>query len=873
MIQSVTGLSKTQSLPITPLLPRIIASLRENSSLVIEAPPGAGKTTCVPPAILDAGLSGELEVWVLEPRRLAARMAARRVADERQEKPGDTVGYQVRFEDVSGPRTRLRFLTEGVLSRRLLRDPQLQRAGVVILDEFHERHLQADVALALLRRLQQTTRPDLKLVAMSATLEAAPVAAFLGDCPVLRAEGRQYEVAVEHLPAHDQRPLSEQVAAAVQRLLSEGLDGDVLVFLPGAAEIRRVQTACARLTEANGLLMLPLHGDLPAAEQDRATQPAKQRKLILSTNVAESSVTIDGIVAVIDSGLARIASHTPWSGLPVLSVQRISQASATQRAGRAGRTRPGRCLRLFTAQDFALRPAHDLPEIRRLDLAEAVLELHAADISEPAGFAWFEPPLTESLVAAETLLQRLGLIDNAGHVTETGRRALRFPLHPRLARMLVEAEKRGVLPQACLQAALISERDLRMSQSFSRQHSGSRDDMHTDNPSDLFHLMDLFAAAQRHGCAPDRLRELQLDRGAVLRVERVRQQLLRLCGVQQEAASSHFDEDALLISLLAGYPDRVARRRKQGSDELQLSAGGSARLSAASVVRTAEFMVAVDIEERPDTARQSQQQQTAIVRLASRIEPDWLLDLCSASLRERTEAVWQQRAERGETVSRLLYDQLVISENRTTTTSDEQVAELLSEAAMNAGLESFIAEDELKAFYARVEFVARTFPTAEMPELSLADAQAALKKLCAGRRSFAQLRTAIKQGEFIQALQERLTREQMRLLRRMAPERISIAGRRNVRVNYEPGQTPWIASRMQDFFGMRQGPTLAEGRVPIVLHLLAPNQRAVQVTTDLAGFWQRTWPQIRRELQRRYPRHAWPEDPLNASVTRDGKEK
>src|SRR5918998_3912692 len=320
-----------QPLPIDTLLPEIVASLGRGPNLVVEAPPGAGKTTRVPPALLDAGVAGEGEVWVLEPRRLAARLSARRVAEERGEGLGETVGYQVRFDEVGGPRTRIRFLTEGVLTRRLLADPRLERAGVVVLDEFHERHLQADLALALLRRLQQSTRPDLKLVAMSATLDAAPVARYMDECAVLRSEGRRYDVSVEHLARHDERPLEVQVEAAVRRLVAEGLDGHVLVFLPGAASIRKAQGECERVAAENSLLVLPLHGELPAAEQDAAVRPSERRKLILSTNVAETSVTIEGVAAVIDSGLARVATHSPWSGLPKLRVAKVSRASCTQR--------------------------------------------------------------------------------------------------------------------------------------------------------------------------------------------------------------------------------------------------------------------------------------------------------------------------------------------------------------------------------------------------------------------------------------------------------------------------------------------------------------------------------------------------------------
>jgi ATP-dependent helicase HrpB len=859
------------SLPVDSLLPEIIASLRRSPNLVIVAPPGAGKTTRVPPALLEAGIAGDGEVWALEPRRLAARMSARRVAEERHEKPGDTVGYQVRFEDVSGPRTRLRFLTEGVLTRKLLADPQLKKAGVIVLDEFHERHLQADLALALLRRLQRTTRPDLKLVAMSATLAADPIAGFLDNCPILRSEGRRFGVAVEHANTQDNRPLAEQVDAALRRLITDGLEGDVLVFLPGAAEIRKALTACERIALDAGLLLLPLHGDLSAAEQDRAALPASQRKVILSTNVAETSITIEGVVAVIDSGLARVASHSPWSGLPRLEVARISKASAAQRAGRAGRTRPGRCLRLYTAQDFAARPEHETPEIRRLDLAEPLLELHAAGINDPATFGWFESPSTPSLAAAEKLLRQLGAIDTAGSVTDTGRRMLRFPLHPRQSRMLVEAQSRGVAEAGCVIAALMGERDIRQADLLREAGAGRSREAQIVGPSDLLHLLDLFAAAEAINFSPPRLRALDLDPGTVMAVERVRKQLLGACAAERKKQSNaqlHHDDESLRLSILCGYPDRIARRRRKNESELLLSGGGAATLSSGSVVQKAEFMVAVDIEERREWSNRSGGTR---VRIASAIEPEWLLDLFSAEIREVNEVFWNSQAERVETISRLIYDQLVIDESRGGVAAHNQAEAALAEAALDAGLRAFIDEAELSRFLARVEFVARNFPESGISELTSADAREALIRLCAGRRSFAQLREAARQGELIHLMQAGFTAEKIALLIKLAPERTNIAGRRNVRINYESGQTPWIASRLQDFFGMTSGPAIGNGRVPLALQLLAPNQRPVQVTTDLAGFWQRTWPQVRRELSRRYPRHQWPEDPLEASSPSSGK--
>ena len=845
-----------QPLPIDSLLPEIVAELRRSPNLIIEAAPGAGKTTRVPAALLDV----EGEVWVLEPRRLAARMAARRVAEERGEKLGETVGYQVRFEEVASRQTRLRFLTEGVLTRRLLSDPKLKNVGTVVLDEFHERHLHADLALALLRRLQQTTRPDLKLVVMSATLDAGPIAAYLNNAPKLSSEGKRFEVTIEHQPHEDNRPLADQVASSVGKLLAENLDGDVLVFLPGAAEIRRAQAACSTLANKHDLLVLPLHGDLSPAEQDRAVQPTDRRKIILSTNVAESSVTIDGVVAVVDSGLARVASHSAWSGLATLNVQRISKASATQRAGRAGRTRPGRCLRLYTAQDFNARAGHETAEVLRLDLAEPALELHSAGIADLNAFGWFEAPPAASIEAADSLLKKLGAIDVKGQTTKTGEQMLRFPLHPRQSRMLIEAQSRGVFDEACILAALIGERDIIASELF----NGRRTNVHAKHhsPSDLLDRLDLFMKAEQASFSASILRDLNLDPGVTTAVNRIRQQLQRrsITPSLNPSVSLSQQDYALLISILAGYPDRVARRRnvKDEKAELLLSGGGAVPLSPASSVRNSEFLVAVDAEERRDAAANI----IRVVRMASAIQPEWLIDLFADNLREVVEARWNAQLERVEVSERMLYDQLVIDERRSHTARGPEVTKALSEAALAAGWQKFADEEDVSKLLARIQFIARHFPESEMPALDEHDVRAAIAEACTDLRSFAELRQAAGKGGLIHLLKSKLTAEQSRLLNQMAPETVNIAGRRNVRVNYEPDKAPWIASRLQDFFGMTDSPKIAAGRVNLVLHLLAPNQRPVQVTTDLAGFWQRTYAQVRRELSRRYPRHQWPENPL-----------
>ncbi len=854
------------ALPIDPLLPRLTELLAAGQNLVLEAPPGAGKTTRVPRALLDRGFADRGEILVLEPRRLAARMAAQRVAEELGEAPGQTIGYQMRFEDVGGPRTRIRFVTEGILTRRLVSDPELRRVGTVVLDEFHERHLDGDLALALLRRLQLGARPDLKLIAMSATLDAAPIAAFLGDAPVLRSEGRRFDVEIEHLAQSDDRPLESQVASAVRRLVDEGLDGDVLVFLPGALEIRRAAEACAQVAQRANLLVLPLHGSLPAAEQDRAIRPADRRKVILSTNVAETSVTIDGVAAVIDGGLARVAGHAPWSGLPVLRLAKISRASATQRAGRAGRTREGRCLRLYTKGDHAARPEHDAPEVARADLAETALELFAAGVRDLASFAWFEAPPAASLSAAEELLVRLGAVDAARALTATGRRMLRFPVHPRLARMITEAERRGVGPDGCVLAALAGERDIASGRDARQRKDAS-------HRSDLLALLDAFDEAERADFAPDRLRWMGLDPARVNAVARVEKQLARLVDRKVPPPKAPLDrEREQLIAILAGYPDRVGRLRRpanatgRSAREIVFAGGGTAVLAESSGVAEVDLVVAVDAEERSEryeAARPLAGRPRTTVRIASAVEADWLLDLFTDSIRDTTEATWNPTAERVEVVRRLAYEGLVLEETRTRTGDPQAIARALAAAVRLKGWRAFVKGDgdDLDRFLTRVTFARSECPELGFPALDEAAIDLALDTLCEGASSFAELR----ERDLASALRAQLTPAQSQELAKVAPDTVSLPGGRKIRLDYAAGGAPRGGSRLQDFFGMAEGPRVARGRVPVVLELLAPNQRAVQVTTDLAGFWSKHYPAIAKELRRKYPRHSWPDDPLTAA--------
>ena len=840
-------------LPIDARTEEIVSTARQSSSLLIEAPPGAGKTTRVPRALLEHGVTGG-QILVLQPRRIATRLAARRVADEMGEPLGRTVGYQIRFEEVASIATRLRFLTEGVLERRLLSDPQLEDVGVVVLDEFHERSIASDVCLALLRRLQLGPRPDLKIIVMSATLEVEAVAAYLEPCPVLRTQGRPFEIEIEHLQVMDSRPAEQQVLAALKRVNSAKRPGHTLVFLPGAGEIRRTRQICEPFAQSHRWAIRPLHGELPSAEQDLAVEPSLQRKLILSTNVAETSVTIEGVGCVIDSGLARVASHSPWSGLPVLRVQKISKASAVQRAGRAGRTQAGYCLRLYTETDFKSRPDHETPEIRRADLAETLMALRAMGVDDLAEIAFFETPARASVDAAELLLRRLGAIVAAGRITGFGKQMARFPLHPRQSRLLVEAEARGLSGDGALIAALVGEREIRLEARSSLKNGGGSTRAIVSGPSDLLDAMERFREAESLGFAAARLRALGLEPAAVRRVDQVQRQLsrmLRTSRARPQLAETQV-EDALLISTLAAYPDRVAKRRSPRSRELLLSEGGQALLSETSVVLEPELLVAVDAEERRTTAGAK-----AVVRIASKIEPEWLLELAPEEILDVDQLEWNSETKQVERARKLSYGQLALEEKRTVAPPSAEASRLLAQAASAAPIEQFVDPEILQDWEGRVDLLRRAFPEAGFPELNAQHLRSSLADLAPGATSFAELAHA----GLLNGWEGGLTPQNNHLWRTMTPERITLPSGRQLKVHYAKGKSAWVESRMQDFFGMTKGPAILGGRVTLVMHLLAPNQRAVQVTDDLAGFWERHYPAIRRELSRKYPRHFWPEDP------------
>ena len=691
------------TLPIETIRRPLLDGLQSARHFVLQAEPGAGKTTRVPVMLHESEVTRGRDILVAQPRRIAARMAALRVASTLNESVGQTCGYQVRFDSKVGPKTRIRFVTEGLLLRRLRDDPNLDGVSTVILDEFHERHIHTDVALALLHRLAQQ-RDDLRIGVMSATLAPEPIAAFLG-CTPLHCEGRTFPVEVSHASKASDRPLPGQVSVALRELAADGLDGSVLVFLPGAGEIRACAKYLAGQAEHLGLELVQLHGDLPAKEQDRAVAAGSRPKLILSTNVAETSVTIEHVVAVIDSGLARKPSHNPWTGIPTLTLAKISRASAEQRAGRAGRVRAGRCIRLYSKHDFDRRPAFDAPELCRLDLASAMLDLRAAGLRGPGDLEWFEPPPDAAVEAAETLLARLGAIDSDGTLTDGGRSMLRHPVHPRLARVLEEAKTRDVASLGASAVALLSERSIRRRDARKTSQTAA---------SDVVVEAEHLRAFERDGASA--AHRLGLDIGASKMVVRVQTQLRKALGTRPASRRpTPAEEDALGLALLAGFPDRIGRLREASSGGLELvfAEGGSAALDEHSAVRDTELAVALAVEER----KGSRGQPIVLIRSAASVELEGLLELFVDDLEEHRVVTFDAERERVTAVEEVRLGALVVETN-TLRDLPPEATDVLFEAARARGVEAFIDDrDAAKALEARTRFAHR-----HAPDLPVVDA-------------------------------------------------------------------------------------------------------------------------------------------------------
>lgn len=869
-------------LPINEVLPQLLSALStpEVRTFVLEAPPGAGKTTGLPPAILSQPWCRG-PIYVTEPRRIAARLAAHRVAQQRGEPLGQTVGYRVRFENKTGPQTRLTYMTEGLLLNDLLQGRQLPPDSVVILDEVHERGADLDALLALLKA-QLTLQSSFKLIAMSATLNAERLAEYMGPATKrLVSEGKSFPVEVRHAPKPDDRPLAIQVRSAVREALemaptSASETGDILVFLPGVQEIRDCAEALAALPD---LRVQVLHGDLPLTEQAEVIKSAQSgRRVVLSTNVAESSLTIVGVTTVIDSGLVRSAEFDPWAGVARLETRPISQASAIQRAGRAGRVRPGQAIRLYTQAQFVARNEHDVPQMLRTDLSDLYLKLRAHQSRGGPRFdelRFLDQPPTQAWEQACQLLDLWGALRHQ-EVTETGEKMSRLPLAPRLARVVVEAASRGVVAHGCLAAAVLSERDVLVSarRSLRAEHVAATD-------SDLEERLDRIIQLVDERFDRQTARDLDLDLPATRSIDQAARSLYEQARKFTTAAlaaprdyyhqlRSETDRSALTQALLRGFVDRVGAVRGGGRDVI-LQTGTQATLSPHSGV-TSPLLLALSMDAPGGRVRRP------IIRIAARLDPDWLLDL-DEILSATDEYVFDPEREQVDCISKMTFGKVVLDESRRPARGARAEA-VLVQALMARGQGTFDPAGHLTRTVARLKVLLEARPDllqrhdeAERAFISRvttdpsALAELSLKTLAASATNLKQLQErdlgSIIMGELPPTLVLDLERE--------TPHEVRLKGGLTVRVNYEPGKPPWIEARLQNFFAMVQTPRICGGRLPLQLHLLAPNHRAVQVTSDLEGFWVRHYPELRKQLMRRYPKHLWPEDGRTAQPPTPGK--
>jgi ATP-dependent helicase HrpB len=838
--------SPLDDLPVAGVLASAVAASRIGA-VVVTAPPGSGKTMLVPAAVLDDLAGDKKKVVLVQPRRLAARAVARRIAQLRGGQLGDEVGYHVRFDACVGRQTRLVVVTTGILLRRLLDDIALDGVGAVVLDEFHERTIEMDLALGMLVRVRQTLRPDLRIVVMSATLAAEPVARLLGNCPVIQAEGRRFPVQVRYQRRGEQRQMVDLVAATVPEALRE-TTGHVLVFLPGVGEILRCQDALASLVERQGHALVPLFGDLPPEQQDRALADLGRRKIILATNVAETSLTIEGVTAVVDSGQARQMHVSPATGLPRLELVPISQASAEQRAGRAGRTAPGVCWRLWDESSHKGRPPAETPELLRSDLAEPLLQLLA--LGEADDFPWLDAPPPDAVDNARRLLHLLGATEERGRVTALGQELARLPAHPRLGRLLMAGAKHGVLRETSIAAALLSERDpFRSAEHAAR---GPRDYVAVRTRSDV---VDRVAALQAfYVGTPLADADLALHPGGGRNVLQAAEQLYRLADfpMAERAASPG---SALMQALLEAFPDRLARLRAGTQDRALLVGGRGVRLDRTSRVRGEPLFLAIDLNDAAGEAR---------ARLVSAVDRSWLP---SEMLRTSEELFFNPTRAQVESRSRTYWVDLLLEETPVAIGDSRAAAELLAhEARQNLDRVLPAADTAAGKFMSRVRWLAGAAPDLRLPAFDDAELEEMLTDVCQGLRSLDELRAV----DWLTWLQARVGYDRLAEIDRLAPAEIEIPSGNRHAIVYEAGKTPVLAVRIQELFGLRDTPRIAGGRVPLLLHLLGPNDRPQQVTADLASFWQNTYPEVKKELRRRYPKHAWPDDPLTAHASRSG---
>ncbi|CAO3405668.1 ATP-dependent helicase HrpB [Azospirillum largimobile] len=842
-------------LPIDPVLPALLEALDRRGTAVLQAPPGAGKTTRVPLALLEAGWLKGRKILVLEPRRLAARAAARRMASMLGEAVGETVGYRVRLDTKIGPKTRIEVVTDGLFLRQLQEDPELPAVGAVLFDEFHERGIDSDLALALVQEARGALRDDLRLVVMSATLDAAPVATLLADADgpaaMVTSEGRAYPVETRHLDAPPQGTrIEDAVAAAVRRALREE-PGNALVFLPGVGEIRRVQSLLDQSDLGPNVILAPLYGDLSAEAQDRAISPTPpgQRKIVLATSIAETSLTIEGIRIVVDSGLMRVPRFDPRGGMTRLATVKVSQASAEQRRGRAGRLEPGVCYRLWPEATHKALAPFTTPEIADADLAPLALELAVWGVSDPASLSWLDQPPAAAMAQARELLTGLGALDRPGAITPHGRRMAGFGVHPRLAHMMLAGKAMGQGALACLVAALLGERDIVRSQ------PGFRD-------ADLRLRVDLLRGEERGGQGA--ARGLSVDRGGAQQAVKQARQWRRQLGVRDDDA---MDSNAVGILVALAYPDRIGQRRPGGQPggvaaQYRLSGGRGAYFQDAEPLSAEEWLAIADLD---GAARESRIFLAAPVTLAD------LEESFADDIRSETIVAWDAREQMVLARRRRMLFALILKDEKLAKPPADAMTAAMIEGIRALGPACLPWTDELRKWRTRVMFLrAREGDTHDWPDLSDAALMDGLEEWLAPFLDGVSRRAHLERIDLSSALRALLPWELRTRLDAEAPTHVEVPSGSRIPIDYD-GEEPVLAVRLQEMFGLAQTPRIAGGRVPLLLHLLSPARRPVQVTRDLASFWANAYKAVKADLKGQYPKHYWPDNPLEAEPTARAK--
>jgi ATP-dependent helicase HrpB len=840
-----------QALPIDDLKDGLTAACGRVRRLVLRAPTGSGKSTRIPQMLLDLGLV-EGQIIVLQPRRIAARLLAARIAQERNVRLGGEVGYQIRFERVESAQTRIKFVTEALLLRQMASDPELKGVGAVIFDEFHERNLHSDVALALARRLQETRRSDLLIMAMSATLDTEGVAKWLGSAETLAADGRAYPVEIEytHLPRNSARPIWDAAAEQVRRLLQEEAEGDILVFMPGSYEIMRTIGAVRNLPESGGVEILPLYGELPPEEQDRAVRSGPNRKVIVATNVAETSLTIPGVRAVVDAGLARIARFDAHRGIDTLLVEPISQAAAEQRAGRAGRTGPGRCIRLWSQTDQEARPLREVPEIRRVDLSETILLLLSSGWGDAATFPWYEKPEDKALQRALAVLADLGAVDTHGKLTPIGRRMAVFPAHPRYARMLLAAGDFDCVFEVCRIAGLAQGRDILFRKVDDRTES-ARDSVEQEDGSDFFPRLALLQRAIDMKFDADACDRFGVHGQAARQADQAARQFLRLAEGQGLPVSDRVaDPASVRRCILLGFSDRLAVRLDAGTLRCALVHGRSGELRRESAIRSAKLLVAAEVDEI-----QARGGVTTYLSLATAVEESWLQELFPDDFTSVNQVRYDAAQRRVVTRTERRFRDLVLEAKERDDAPSDAASRMLAAEVAAGRLELEKWDPSVDAWIRRVNFLSKHCPELGIPAFDEDARRMVIEEVCAGAVAYRDIRDRPVFG----VVRGWLTHEQAMALDSYCPERIILPRKKHpAKIEYTEDATAEIEATVQelyDFPGSKLRVCL--GKIPMIICIQSPARRTQQRTSDLDAFWKGSYEGVKKELKGRYPRHEW----------------